>query len=312
MPTPLAFSLFQLPDPVEAAMHLFTGLLTHLLDGARTDIGSILDRYLFITVDPTAPGDRPLTANPALRGMTTGLMVAADTLLTGLFTFACFRSVLDRSMRSKYQMRWVIPRVLLAVALVHSSLLFAQLLIDLNNALGEVARTLGGGMSTDNLPWSSTLSTDSVQHLRLTDDLFHCIFDVALVIALVILGMAYVIRSALLDVLIVVAPLAALCMVLLETRGYARLWTRLFLTTVFMQAVQLLVLRVASVTALNRESGVASSIYGIAILYILLKVPGALNTAAHLETKAKTMGHNLERSMRRALGHGHPARRPAS
>lgn len=308
MPTPAAITLFQLPDPVEAAVHLFTGLVAHFVDGARTDVSRMLDRHLFSTVDPEG---RPLTENPSLRRLTTGLMVAADTMITAVVIFASFRSLLDRSMRSKYQLKVVIPRVLLAVLLIHGSLLFAQMLIDLNNALGQVARSLGGGMTTDSLPWSATLSSGSIEHLRVTEDIFHCVFDVALVIALVILGLAYVIRSALLNILIVSAPLAGLCTVLPETRGYARIWTRLFLTTVFMQAVQLLVLRVAAVTGLDQDGGIAQSIYGIATLYILLKVPGALNTAAHLETKAKTMGHNLERSLRRALNHG-PARRAAT
>jgi hypothetical protein len=37
----------------------------------------------------------------------------------------------------------------------------------------------------------------------------------------------------------------------------------------------------------------------------MLKVPGALNVAAHLETKAETLGHRLERSARRAVHHTH-------
>jgi hypothetical protein len=39
-------------------------------------------------------------------------------------------------------------------------------------------------------------------------------------------------------------------------------------------------------------------------LVLLLKVPGALNTASHLETKTKTLGHHLERAVRHAV---HPA-----
>jgi hypothetical protein len=71
-----------------------------------------------------------------------------------------------------------------------------------------------------------------------------------------------------------------------------------------MQAVQLIVLRVATVTAFDTNAGVAQSIYALATLFIMLKVPGALNSAAHLETKAKTLGHRLERSLKRAMNQG--------
>lgn len=305
---PLALSLFQLPDPLSAAVHLFTGLLSHFLDGARDDITRVLDRYLFTTVDPSGPGGRPLTENAGLRRLTGGLMLAGDTIMTAVVVFTGMRSMFDHSMHSRYQFKVIIPRVLLAVVLMHSSLLLSQCFIDLNNALGHVALSLGDQLTTDKLPWSDTLSAPAVARLRTAQDLFRSVFAVALVVALVILVLAYVVRAALLNVLIVTAPLAGLCTVLPDTRGYARSWSRLFLTTVFMQAVQLMVLRVASVTALDRDGSIVQTLYGISTLWILLKVPGALNTASHWETKAKTLGHGIERSLRRSLS-GSPVHR---
>ena len=121
---------------------------------------------------------------------------------------------------------------------------------------------------------------------------------------------ADVVRHALLCVLIVLAPLAALCTVLPDTRGHARGWLRLFGVTVLMQPVQLIVLRVAEVAAVDEGGGLVQSLYALATLFLMLKVPGALNVAAHLETKAETLGHRLERSIRRAtIHHGHPTRR---
>ena len=52
--------------------------------------------------------------------------------------------------------------------------------------------------------------------------------------------------GSLLDILVVLAPLAALCSVLPDTRRYAFTWLRLFMVAVFMQAVQLIILRVAT------------------------------------------------------------------
>ncbi|MFN2569922.1 MAG: conjugal transfer protein TrbL family protein, partial [Candidatus Dormibacteria bacterium] len=285
------------------------GLLGQFLDGARGDITRVLDRYLFSTVDPSGPGGHPLTDNPGLRRLTGGLMVAADTIMTAVVVFASMRSLFEQSTASKYLLKATIPRVLLAVVLIHSSLMLSQLFIDLNNALSHVALSLGDTLKSDNLPWSDSLSAPAISRLRTSQDVFHSLFAVGLVVALVILVLAYVVRAALLNVLIVTAPLAGLCTVLPETRGYARMWTRLFLTTVFMQATQLIVLRVASVTALDHDGSIVQTLYGISTLYIMLKVPGALNTASHWETKAKTMGHSLERSLRRAMNGGHPIHR---
>ncbi|MFN2582279.1 MAG: hypothetical protein ABR498_06015, partial [Candidatus Dormibacteria bacterium] len=98
-----------------------------------------------------------------------------------------------------------------------------------------------------------------------------------------------------------------LCTVLPDTRGYARLWLRLFVVTVFMQAVQLIVLRVAVSAGFAAGGGIAQSLYALATLWIMLKVPGALHSAGHLETKATGLGRHVERSMRRAIAPVHHA-----
>src|SRR5438132_2577924 len=153
--------------------------------------------------------------------------------------------------------------------------------IDLDNAIGQVALSLGGNLSPDALPWSGTLGPASVQAIRVSQDLFHALFALALVVALVILVLTYVVRAALLEILVVLAPLAALCTVLPDTRGYAKMWLRLFMVTVFMQAVQLIVLRVATATGFGAGDGLAGSLYALATLWIMLKVPGTMHAATN-------------------------------
>jgi hypothetical protein len=79
------------------------------------------------------------------------------------------------------------------------------------------------------------------------------------------------------------------------------------LGTVFMQAVQLIILRVAVTTEFDSSGGLITTIYALATLWLLLKVPGAMNTSAHLESKAHTMLHTLERSAKHALMPAHHA-----
>lgn len=267
----------------------------------------VLDRFLFRTVDPTVAGNRAITGNPNVANLNMGLTLAVDVLIGAVILFTSLRSVFERSMRSKFDLKVILPRVLLAVALAHSSLLLMQMAVDLNNALGSVALSLGGPLSGDNLPWSPSLAPQTIAGLTLGQDLFQAVVALALIVALAILVLAYVIRTALLNVLIVTAPLAALLSVVPDTRTHARSWLRLFLGTVFLQAVQLIVLRVAVTTQFDTSGGVISSVYALATLWLLLKVPGAMNTSSHLESKAHTMFHTLERSVKHALVPTHHA-----
>ncbi|HXA28812.1 MAG TPA: conjugal transfer protein TrbL family protein [Candidatus Angelobacter sp.] len=305
----LAF-LQALRDPAGWVVHLVVGVLTHFIDGARHDVESVLQRYLFSTVDTSVAYTRAFTDNPPLRHLTFGLALAMDVLLVAVLIIGLLRGIFEHtSYRARYSLKVLLPRLLLAVALVHFSLPLAQMAIDLDNALGQVAAGLGGAMHVDGLPWSSSLSAPLVANMSVTQDIFHAVFVVGLVIALVLLVLSYVVRYALLSVLIVVSPVAAVCSVLPDTRSYARTWLRLFMVTVFMQAVQLVVLRVAMTLAFDNSGfGLVQTFYGLATLVLMLKVPGALNTASHLETKTKTLGHHVERAFKHAVhttaGHG--------
>jgi len=295
-----------LRDPLGSALQLLTGVISHFLATASGDLNGELGRYLFSTVDTSSAAVRPLTANPTIANLNWEITLAADVLVGAVVLFVSLRALFEHaSLRARYGLKATLPRVLLAIALAHASLLLIQMAIDLNNALGHVALTLGGTLTPATLPWSTALGNPAVAGIQASQDLFHAVFALALVVALVILVLAYVIRTALLNILIVMAPLAALCMVLPETRSYARTWLRLFMATVFMQAVQLIVLRVATATAFAHGAGIVDVLYALATLWIMLKVPGTLHSASHFESRARTMGRHVQRSMKHALTPAH-------
>ena len=68
---------------------------------------------------------------------------------------------------------------------------------------------------------------------------------VYLVMGLLLLGQMLM-RLALLDALLVIAPLALLCWVLPQTYRWARLWFSTFFATVFVQSIQVLVLQLGT------------------------------------------------------------------
>ena len=299
-----------LTDPIGFLIQAVTGLMGHFASVARTDLLGVLDRFLFRTVDPTVSGNRPITANPNIAALNSGLALAADAMVGLVILLTSLRSMFERTLRSRYDLKAVLPRVLLAVVLAHGSLTFMQMAVDLNNALGSVALSLGGPLNADTLPWSPSMSPPTIASMVAGQDLFQAVLVVALVIATAILVLSYVIRTALLNVLIVTAPLAALMGVLPDTRSHARSWLRLFTATLFMQAVQLIVLRVAVTTEFDSTGGLITTIYALATLWLMLKVPGAMSTGSHLESKAHTMLHTLERSVKHSLLPPHRAHAP--
>jgi hypothetical protein len=294
-------------DPVGFLLQSITGLIGHFVSVARVDLGGVLDRFLFRTVDPTVSGNRPVTGNPNLARLNFGLTLAVDALIGVVIVLSSLRSMFERSLEARYELKAILPRVLVAVVLAHGSLLFMQMAIDLNNALGGVALSLGTPVNGDNLPWAPSLSPPQVAGLISSQDLFQVVMAAALVVAMAILVLAYVIRTALLNVLIVTAPLAALLAILPDTRSHARSWVRLFTGTVFMQAVQLVVLRVAITTEFDTSGGLVNTVYALATLWLLLKVPGAMNTASHLETRVHTTLRSVERSLKHSLVPTHRA-----
>jgi hypothetical protein len=128
----------------------------------------------------------------------------------------------------------LVPRVLLSGILVNTSLDWGHFVIDLNNLL---CQALG---STAMPAWDSVLQPGAGEVLM---NLIAMV--IYLVLGLLLLGQMLM-RLALVDALLVIAPLALLCWVLPQTYSWARLWFSTFFGTVFVQTIQVLVLQLGA------------------------------------------------------------------
>ncbi|MHB1526271.1 MAG: conjugal transfer protein TrbL family protein [Candidatus Dormibacteria bacterium] len=284
-------------DPMAMLLHLLSGGLSEFVSQARGALNSALGSYLFGTYDAASPSRRlPFTQSPGLAPVNHLLVVAGSALLAAIFVYSSLRTVVDAGGSRQHQLQVVLPRVLAAVALAAFSLPLIQQLIDLNNALCKVV-VGGAAVNLGDLPWSSPLSGPAVASAA--NNIFLLLFAAALVLAVVILALAYVVRYTLLAVLCASAPLAATCWILPETRGFARQWSRLLVVSLFMQFGQLLVLRVAIALAFARGHGLVGMLYAFSCLYLMLRVPGALNVATHFESSAEAAGRRWSRAVRR-------------
>ena len=162
------------------------------------------------------------------------------------------------------------PRVLLGALLANTSRDWCRLAIDFNNAFCEaVGQVMPPGF--DQTPSAGQALINVVSTL------------IELVVAL-LLALQMLMRLALVDVLLVVAPLALLCWVLPQTQGWARLWSTLFVSTVFVQSLQMLTLRLGvamgsemkTLTGGTASEGAAELVrtfLSIAVLVLVLKLP---------------------------------------
>ncbi len=270
-------------------------LLSEFSSSGRNDVLQLLDRYLFSTVDVSQRGSQPLTSNPALINVNHAFCLAGDTLLVLVVVVVAVRAILDRSLYSQYDFRAMLPRVLVGVIVMHASLYLIQMAIDLNTALTSFAAGAGGG----SMPWTDPLSSSALASSSLAQDLFEIVVVLALVVTVSLLAIGYVVRMAVLQLLIATAPLAGLATILPETRGFSRTWGRLLVVALFMQAAQVTVLRVATVTGLAEGSGLGATLYALATLWVSLKVPRFLASAAQAPGSFASIGSGLVQQARR-------------
>src|SRR5438105_11142172 len=214
---------------VEVFSGLLTGFFNSLIGDVRDSIAGAVETYLLSTHDLSSLTPRPLTSEPALQSMFQLTLAMADLLLLLIFTWAFLRSQWERSFRAHYTLKVILPRAMAALAMGHFALLFGQMAIDLNNAMVHAVWTQPFPGGSPRFPWMFAMNSAFGQPL------FQIVIRLAIAVMLVIVALTYVVRFALLAVLLGVAPLAAICMILPETKRYAQSWLRVFLLTVFMQ-----------------------------------------------------------------------------
>ncbi len=293
-PIGLRLPSFQL-HPLQLLDGLLSQGLSRFVSTASHSLEAELHTYLFGTFDASRPGSaRPFTDTPGVGALNHLLAQTADALVLGILVYSAIRTVAGPG-GAPQNLRVVLPRLLVAVAAANLSLPLIQQGIDLNNSLCQVL--VGPGrLDLADLPWSSPLSAGAIASV--SQNLFLLVFAVALVLALVVLVLAYVVRYTLLAVLCASAPLAVLAWSLPETRGFGRQWLRLLVVSLFMQFGQLLVLRAAVSLAFARGGGLTGMLYSFAALYLMLRVPGALNAASHFQSSAEGAARRWSRAVR--------------
>jgi TrbL/VirB6 plasmid conjugal transfer protein len=217
--------------------------------------------------------------NDAVKSLWGSMRVVANAALAVVTVIGGVNLIVHPHIRAPYHGALeLVPRVLLSGIMLNTSLDWGRFVVELNNAL---CRGIGAGSIPGWANVQQQLPDSGAVLLNLIA------MAVYLVMGLLLTGQMLM-RLALVDALLVLAPLALLCWVLPQTYGWARLWFSTFFGTVFVQAVQVLVLRLGadliqrlpsvllSVTSDPAEGSrvwLTTLLLGMAVLQLARKIP---------------------------------------
>ncbi len=205
----------------------------------------------------------------------------------------------------------MVPRLVLGLVAAASSLWWCALVIDVADAVsGFIAVSLGvtpGDMLRSTLRTLMTAVEAGSVGMALLLAALYMVYG--FFVLYVIIQM--VLRLALIDILLALAPIALGLWILPHTAGWGRHWLRLFMTTVFQQAIQLIALalgfgflnEVAAIAAFEPvQDLVWKLLMSLAFVYMATRVPSLLGNAGTFDAWLSTLyfGMNLPASMVRS------------
>jgi hypothetical protein len=236
------------------------------------------------------------TGNDVLRGLYRLVAAIANSLLVAIVTYSFLRSIFERSFRARYTLKAILPRLLLVIVMVNFGLALMQGAIDLNNGVVHAIWTYQPGLdpSASNL-WTLLIAPPPY-------NLVLAMLFMLVGILLIVLAITSVARNLLLLLLIVAAPMAFVCLLLPELHSWSLSWRRLFLTSVYSQAAQVLVLKL-SLILVFQDHGLLQAIHGLVAMYLVLKVPGALHAGSKAESKLMMWARHGEHALERGFDH---------
>ncbi len=263
-----------LGDPTAWATTVFQQALVTLLRSSSSDIAGLLDWLMASSGNVISQTPPQLSYDQSIvRDLWGTSRTVANGMLAAVALWGGLSLIVGPHLRAPYHTAMeLLPRLALGALAVNVSYDWCRFSIDANNALCNTFGAVG-------LPAWNVVG-DSVMG-----------FVVSLLALLVYLVMGLLLlvqmltRLALIDLMLVVAPLALVCWVLPQTYAWAQTWFLTFFGTVFAQVAQVLVLHLgtglisqfANVENVVRPGGayqaVLSLLLGIAVVHLARGVP---------------------------------------
>ena len=259
--------LFDITGHIEAAIDdWFRTLVTDALDPVLT----LLGHTLLATPNVTAQG-----RVGQLWRMTEGI---ADAFLV-LFVLVGGAIVMGHeTLQTRTAAKDVLPRIVVAAIAVNASLGLAGLAISTADSLSQAV--LGQGVDPAQ---AAVVLRQLVLGSLAGGGIFVVLLGGVVAVLAIVLLATYIVRLALVMLLVVAAPICLVCHALPQTEGLAKLWRRAFVGTLAVQVAQSLVLvtalRVFFATGGPANLGIASTgglvdlLVSACLCWVLVKIP---------------------------------------
>jgi hypothetical protein len=237
---------------------------------------------------------RDFTSNATIVRFEPTVQVVSDAALALVVVWASYRIMWGHGLRSQYTARTLLPRLFMAAVLINFALPLFQVVVVASNAMCDAIQSFG--TIPDWNTWWRNYALDQ------TSGIWQIITTGALAVGYDVLGIAYLIRYAILIVLAITAPLAGLLSTLPETHHMAKKWSSIFITNLLMQPAQLFVLSIGFALENGGHTPV-HHLFALAALLIVFKVPGALGGAETIAHKMESTLHVGLRGLEHMVAH---------
>jgi hypothetical protein len=259
--------LFDITGHIEAAIDSwFRDLVTAALDPVLTLLGHTLLATPNLTAESRVGELWRMTEGIADAFLVLFLLVGA-AIVTG-----------HETLQTRTALKDVLPRVVVAAVAVNASLSVAGLAISGADSLSEAVLGQGVGPAQ-----AAVVLRQLVLGSLASGGIFLVLLGGVVAVLAVVLLATYVVRLALVILLVVSAPILLVCHALPQTEGLAKLWWRAFLGTLGVQVAQSLVLvtalRVFLASGGPANLGIASSgglvdlLVSACLCWVLVKIP---------------------------------------
>jgi len=255
-------------------------ILAKMLDDSVGLLLNVWFKFILSTTDLETGGDFVNAA--AIQRFEPKVQLVADAALVLIALWASYRIMWGHGLFTQYTARILLPRLFMAVVLINFAMPMFQMGVGAANAMSQAVQSFS---THDDL---STLAAGIAHNAN--EGTWEVITTGALAAGYGALAISYLVRYAVLIVLAITAPLAALLFMLPETTHLSKMWMSHFATNLFMQPAQLFVLSIGFALEHDGVSPV-HHLFALASLLVVFKVPGAMGGTEKAAHKLESIVH---------------------
>lgn len=256
-------------------------VLAKLLDDSVGLLLNVWFKFILSTTDFETGGD--FVNSATIQRFEPKVQLVANAALVLIALWASYRIMWGHGLFTQYTARILLPRLFMAAVLINFALPLFQMSVGAANAMSQAVQSFS---THDDL---STLAAGIAHNAN--EGTWEVITTGALAAGYGVLAISYLVRYAVLIVLAITAPFAALFFMLPETHHLSKMWMSHFATNLFMQPAQLFVLSIGFALEHDGVSPV-HHLFALASLLVVFKVPGAMGGTEKAAHKLESLVHH--------------------